>query len=50
MKIDGEKEKKNGYWTQFDLVFLENISQNFLENSINIHFNWIEKKEKKLKN
>ena len=22
-----------GYWTQFELVFLENISQNFLENN-----------------
>ena len=23
----------SGYWTQFELVFLENISQNFLENN-----------------
>ena len=27
------KPKKIGYWTQFELVFLENIYQNFLENN-----------------
>ena len=27
-----------GYWTQFELVFLENISQNFLENNRSLFF------------